>query len=506
MASRFQLKALCAGIRVVQWGSTTPLWNQTKFAPGGLVCIQKDIAGLGVDEEHYITANLMKLWSFLCTNEHVRLCVTGPPGTGKSSTVWAWCVTVAKTKNVLWIHRGRDFVTAVRLKRGGVASCVLSANCNYETLFSDSDLVVFDGARNQERTTKLWESVAGFAANHKTVSFVIVTSTQFRSFMEDRDELGVHQTFEVLSWTSGDYVGASEASTSLRARLWVRCRASTLRDVQLKFALCGGCARWMFRMNREDIEDEIDSQIRAVTVEDLDAGFEGDKARSTISHLFGRDDAGAFLVSEFIVRKIVWRFKREFIKKAYTQNICRQNPTFDGWMWEEDVLLQARTASETHMPLKLYDSSGAVHAQWNVGEIIYFDKPDDFLDPIELQTCKRGQYTNIKDAGDTDLLWPMKWNNPCYDVGQILVKDKTIRFCQITRSAQHSLKLEYVRRMVTALCNLFEVQKVEIVVIQPWGLHKEQFCITKCDEKILAPWGWKQSELIRVFMDRNPQK
>jgi hypothetical protein len=78
--------------------------------------------------------------------------INGPPGVGKSTTVWLWvCNQVSKGKSALWIHLGK-LDTVVHLKPSGYVETVLGLNkkkiAEYVVGATD-DIVEVDGVTKE---------------------------------------------------------------------------------------------------------------------------------------------------------------------------------------------------------------------------------------------------------------------------------------------------------------------------------------------------------------------
>ena len=50
----------------------------------------------------FVRSKMVTLWNFLMTSQN--WVISGPPGSGKSCLVWAWCLYIRKKFSVCWIH------------------------------------------------------------------------------------------------------------------------------------------------------------------------------------------------------------------------------------------------------------------------------------------------------------------------------------------------------------------------------------------------------------------
>ncbi len=115
-----------------------------------------------------------------------------------------------------------------------------------------------------------------------------------------------------------------------------------------------------------------------------------------------------------------------------------------------------------------------------------------FLTPLTWQL--RRLVTTSVPTCDGAWLVPKRWNQGGYDAAQIL--PASIRFVQVTRAQTHSLKLTYMRALISALVgNGRSVQSVDIVVVVPAGQCHE-FQVGNV-ESHLREWSWSK-EHVRI--------
>eukprot|EP01097_Dermamoeba_algensis_P012171 TRINITY_DN99_c0_g1_i5.p1 TRINITY_DN99_c0_g1~~TRINITY_DN99_c0_g1_i5.p1 ORF type:complete len:607 (-),score=118.66 TRINITY_DN99_c0_g1_i5:126-1946(-) len=109
-------------------------------------------------------------------------------------------------------------------------------------------------------------------------------------------------------------------------------------------------------------------------------------------------------------------------------------------------------------------------------------------------------YKELSDLTAQDLLpnhWmmPLRWNEACYDLWQYL-GNGSIRIVQVTRAHTHSLKLDWIRKLLTFVTELITSETfVEICVIVP-VTELELFEIRESKVRSdLRPWGWQLKDL-----------
>jgi len=227
-----------------------------------------------------------------------------------------------------------------------------------------------------------------------------------------------------------------------------------------KYYLAGGCARWMFERTVREVFDEIKTHLSRIGTDMnlLLNGFEGIRADSSVSHLFSiyaNDEV--FLVSEHVTRMLAEKCEAEFLVRAMRSSLGK-NPSFDGWIFEADFLLQVRLAANSNLKsFTVFPKVAKTPESWIVDSLQYFDRVVDMTVPAEWKS-------NV---------WfiPRKWNQPCFDAVQLLPKHG-FRFIQVTRSKTHSLKLKYI---VEFLSRFAIVESLEICYVLPNEAEYKEF-------------------------------
>jgi len=95
-------------------------------------------------------------------------------------------------------------------------------------------------------------------------------------------------------------------------------------------------------------------------------------------------------------------------------------------------------------------------------------------------------------------MMPLRWNEACYDIWQYLGEGR-VRVVQVTRAHTHSLKLDWIRKLLTQVAELTNLEtSIEICVIVPVS-ELQFFEITEAKViSDLKPWDWKLNNL-QVF-------
>ena len=114
---------------------------------------------------------------------------------------------------------------------------------------------------------------------------------------------------------------------------------SSDEDLEAKFSCAGASARWMFG-TWLDLRRHMDYYISRVSnTEAVVKGFVGTWSDTAINHLFTTFGRVAEIVSREITIELVSIHSIVFIKAAREQPFSN-NPTFNWWIFEAEVLLQ----------------------------------------------------------------------------------------------------------------------------------------------------------------------
>jgi len=195
--------------------------------------------------------------------------VEGRPGTGKSTTIWAWALLYAAAKSakkMLWAHLigGTAACSVVSIADGTMTSNVFGDLKKLDAAMQHKyDVIVLDGMVEQNRgdVTSFWIPHA-----RKDTLMVLTTSQTLKSNAEDRKILGMI-TSTYFPWTLGEYQtavkdddfyssldgvlgGAKNADLATRAEL-----------VEKKEYIAGMSGRWMFAMTADEVEKEIEMYV-----------------------------------------------------------------------------------------------------------------------------------------------------------------------------------------------------------------------------------------------------
>ncbi len=392
--------------------------------------------------------------------------VVGPPGVGKSITVWFWACFQVKNfgKTVLWTHVSKQIGNRyILLSQEGCFRLHFSYQLDVPDYLStvDTDIVIIDGITDNDTHTMLTSCVFSFDLNPKRQS-ISVASMAIKINTED-DEYNQIDVFTSYPWSLQEYFRAvidAAFFESVKYYLTVGSNAA-LDESELeiliinKYYFAGCSARWMFGKTLDIVLKDIDKHFASVHNSiDILKGVVGEKSSISINHLMcsypGNSDK-KFFSSQYIAKRALQAGGSEAIRLAYGIASALQNPSFTGWIVEVDFIQQ------------LYSCKGSVfvisNEKWDVVNIIECD--------MEQHSIKK--ISNLITPGCW--LIPKKWNQGGYDLACLSeVRGKLLlRFVQVTNAHSHGLNLKYFRNLAIFLVDSLncEISSIEIVIAIP---------------------------------------
>jgi hypothetical protein len=412
------------------------------------------------DDQHlfFVREEWTKLWNSALSGMTDNLVISGPPGCGKSSLVWAWCLFYGKDHIVQWIHIDRTQVLDIVLIEKGKISSEQNEWSN-DLIKRDADLIVVDGITKDYiiplRDVKMWYS----QTSHR---FIVVTSLQLKLFIEDYKNWKM-QSVLCSGWTWEEYVAACQDQSqsltpfanSINGMLDTSDLTTTdfMERLEEKYFIAGACARWMFFANTQDVREEIQNQIsRVQSSSELLAGLEGNRSNAVVNHLITNICRKTGLVSQYVARELAKKSFLDFIKQATIQSRSIGVSALDGWLFQLDFLFHLRKAPIESKMIKLEGSE-----IWKVTSIIEFYKEEELI-------------TQVSQFQDDCWFIPTKVNQGAYDVAQVSNNLSTLRVVQLTVANTHDLKLRFVIKLIETLEKAkVKISKLEVVVVVPAG-------------------------------------
>ena len=469
--------------------------------------------------------------------------VEGAPGTGKSCATWAWVlqqiapaesesVAQASTstlitgntaslqvkvkvqhslyftykhvslKSILWIHLLKSTCYCVRMTCNDVRESILNMEYDSDYLQAKSlvntatdDIIVLDGLFGCLEKHK---SLAFLLEDNKSCFHVQVSSLAFVGHSSLYRALRVQgiKIYEVYPWSLDDYNVACSNQVffnSVRrflvdhddndedpARVYTEAEKKEL--VRRKYYFAGVCARWMFAITFDQIQDIVHDMLRIIASSSVHSLLiTGDKAKQSTNGLVVRHEPNKplFYVSEYVALSLAQICSLEILNTLYETAHHLDNPTFRGWVFEMNVIHSCMKGS-----LNLFDITG---------------------NPLEIACSKLITVTASKEHGSSSLtkgnvlsfdcpikqpeelinkfMKPREWNNAGFDLTRLdkLNQEWHSIFYQITISKDHKFEMKYFLEHNQKLAAHFGIMipRVSICMIVPTErdtnlpIHKE---------------------------------
>jgi len=185
-------------------------------------------------------------------------------------------------------------------------------------------------------------------------------------------------------------------------------------------------------------------------------GLFGNRGVLTVNHLVttvkSSPKDSSMITSEYITREVLKKTEVKFLRQLTLFSQSQPSKSFDGWVFQMDVLKKVELAFSTNSPLTFTNKTEA----WRVRKYNEYEKPE------ELQPSPQ--------ENDSWFI-PTKQNQGCFNALQLLVTKplfrnavRTLRVVQITVAKTHSLKLCFVLPVLEALK---PIHKLDVVVLIP---------------------------------------
>eukprot|EP00035_Acanthoeca_spectabilis_P017923 m.378877 g.378877 ORF g.378877 m.378877 type:complete len:748 (+) comp16708_c5_seq13:64-2307(+) len=518
-------------------------------------------------EKFFVRAPKARLFRDLMDIESGHLKVVGPPGTGKSTTVWLSALHKARTgSRVLWIHIARELECAVCIMKVGkivTPKGLLPANVAEAQILQcledqDFDLIVLDGVTRNPipvyqniqsalRTythNKIQEGTACTLIYCASQSLRTDGSTNIPSYFLDGTAAPVVMSAPPWSlqefkdavahpefWSSIQDVVADVPVPETIANAKAAAATSAGYDsadpvdpaaaVENKFLVSGASARWMFGMSTEDVILDCDRYIEEVhDVETIIGHRQGTANPNAINHLQIVNNNGVrSLISDYATRSLLrWNELHTMaLLTDISSKLMEDNPAFDGWVLELDFLTQIKAALNSRKgqeatTIKLFRSanSDVASEQWNIAGVTTKVTLAGVIDPHGLEL----------EFMDGWWFIPKKYNQGGYDAMQLYtgVDGKLCaRFVNVTRSDKHDIKCQYCIDLLTALKLRWDAEKesdfpitaMEFVWVRPFGCEVNPIVSSLKDSAPLTwapPNGYSWDEApSEVFIKRSGQ-
>lgn len=357
----------------------------------------------------YVRSNVIRLWQVLKTSSCV---VQGPPGIGKSTSVWYWLLSkvseITSDRSSLWCHFRASgapstyLVIAIDDDQDLRFKPVKRPNLSKEEKFA---VCVIDGVR-QENKGKVNEICEELEYDQ----MVWVTSQQIVIHEEILEELAWEEFF-CSSWTRREidsYVAVmSKEGKAVILEDFHQAMAARIDDrdysvdevIDIKYWFFGGSARYMFGMKMARALVDIEKAVHKINdVEQVFRGLTGSLGPLAVDHIishFPDVDLKFGLLSSHVIELLSTKVGFAAITMLYRTTWVQENPSVHGFVFEWDLFTQIKQYKKLALSST---KAGDIDTTWNVDH------------NISLKTFLAG--TNMTAC---IMVRPEKWNHPEYD-------------------------------------------------------------------------------------------
>jgi energy-coupling factor transporter ATP-binding protein EcfA2 len=415
------------------------------------------------------------------------LLIQGPPGSGKSSVVWFWACLMAETSDIMWVHMiPGGFISCARLCQGKIRAFTtefefvarIIRECRSHTIILDG---ITKGEMNLIGAARMGidrlDNIGGPLV-------IAVASSQLIIAVEHLEQLYIEE-LSMDSWTLDQYQQCcNDDNFYQQVEPMLGEGGEKEEKIINKYHYAGGSARWMFGFDVDRICCDIKKQIaKCDDFTKLIEDSSGPSSNVAVNHLRQKRGENHFIISNYVMRELVQKCDRSFIKALTNVSLIRGNPSFDGWIFEMDFLIQIREmCKDVNNPtLQLLNQDESNAEKWQG------DGYQTFTHPAEL-----------KGRAFKHNMWliPKKWNQGGYDAVE-LVDSESIRFVQVTRGETHDLKLHFMETFLRESELVESMTKVDVVFVVPL---ESSFTLPTYGNVIgsLTNWDFEQLKVLRI--------
>ena len=454
----------------------------------------------GVKKILYLRNDIRNLFKVLdtVTKERGMVSVHGPPGCGKSFAVYAFMCTILDMNYVItWVHlsKGRS-PSYVRFNnkskdQGKIEWDKIKTLLNYDCQ-GRLHIFILDGI---VKTAKYMEDVIiacndWMTADPERCRQIAVSSMSCPVLFTADEERDYNlRRASSHSWTIEDFKDAvknadflKQIEPKLDAHLddevlkvhLKRGRETPLTiddKLESKFYFAGGSSRSMFDLTTKQVIENVNVDVtRAPDLFPYLSGAITERSHEAVNRLLNTyvDDAGVERckpVSTYAALAIARKLGPQLMTELRTvlKSVSR-NSGLDGTLWmmwvSSKLAIEGLTVREKFGYTITWTTS-----VWDASPVLEFNA--------------RGPKPPI-DENKSTWLKPDHWQQGGYDVVQINVRERSLRFVQITQSDSHSFKTEYFVALLNQVKIIWGIQidHLEICFLVP-SQRAQQFVVEK---------------------------
>ena len=405
--------------------------------------------------------------------------ILGAPGCGKSSAAFAFLTSELDNPDwrFTWIHMESSIIFCVSFDRNRSTAFKKdydevdsiktylrqSTGGKRHFVFLDGYYSVGSAAAKQQRVSDACENwLDQDRDNHRLCKLCSMTTRGKTNMDEDwRKRVAVCR---ISSWTLNEYQKAflqpevEECyGDNLDSSMLKNSDQQELADkVESKHYFAGGCARYMFSYPTVDVLENVREAISSFAdIYPYLSGEIGEQSVPAINCLLctfvsqeGEEpEMTTLIVSSYAASEFAFKQGPELIQRLAKNLYSAFNPVVQGILFEMWFFALIRVGDVVLNRL---------------GHNVKFEKAKirnvDPVSPIPLPSCSK--------------IWfkPVKWNQGGYNAVHVDYDECLVSFIQVTKSPQHSLKLEYFSELLSNLTlkrPKTSKVRVEIIVLIP---------------------------------------
>lgn len=254
--------------------------------------------------------------------------------------------------------------------------------------------------------------------------------------------------------------------------------------IRAKYYYAGGCCRYMFGYTTDQVKIKLNAAVDSLGDVSTVASA-AHRSPATVNRLFamfkrGSQDTVSSVISQYAATHIGVKSGPTAIQFFKTLQRENSNAALDGWMLEMLFFARIRKGG-----LRVSDRPG-IEEFWAEARIIVSD--------------------SISFLSEDETVWitPETSNQGGYDAVMVCKRSQHVRFVQVTRAKEHSLRIDCVHSWLDMFMKSpesFEIKRFEVVfVVEQNRLATFRFSAI-IGSGLLTAFGWtkgREAEMVRV--------